>query len=147
MVCLLSFFVFFRRFRASDGLKKHVTVEAFICYWLSRYILLSGPKDDINVYVFPLVVCIAGGKRLSLGPLYLRLMYATLDECMKNIIASVGPYGIVTLVNSAFLQIFLRECFKSIAPKPVEFRLIVVTEEIVDNKRKKKKSNPYTSRA
>lgn len=52
-------------FRFREGRGKGVMLEAFLSYWLSRFILLNGPKDGINPYVFPLAVCLAKGKRLS----------------------------------------------------------------------------------
>lgn len=82
-------------------------VEAFLSYWLSIYILLSGPEDGINVYKFPLTVCLAKRKKLSLDPLYLGSLYSWLDECVCNITTSMARYDLVTYVDSAFLQIFL----------------------------------------
>lgn len=45
-----------RRFRGGEGRGKGVTLEAFLSYWLSRYILPSGPEDGINAYVFTLAI-------------------------------------------------------------------------------------------
>lgn len=44
------------------------------------------------------------------------------------------------------LQIFLWERFRSIAPRPTEFKSVVITEEEVDGEAKRMKSHPYTLR-
>lgn len=77
-------------------------MKAFLSYWLSRYVLPSGPEDSINAYVFPPAVLLVRGKRLSLGPLYLRSLYARLDECVLNITASVGRYDVAIHVDTDF---------------------------------------------
>lgn len=41
-------------------------------YWLSRFVLPSGPEDGINSYVSPIAIRFANGKKLPLGPVYLR---------------------------------------------------------------------------
>lgn len=70
---LVALFLF-RIFRGDEGLQKKVTVEDFLSYWLSRYVLSSGPEDGINAYVFPLVV------RLTRGKNYDWVLY-TWDRC------------------------------------------------------------------
>lgn len=60
-----------RCFLGSEGRGKGVTPQAFLSYWLSKYILPSGPEDGINAYIFPLAIRLPRGKRLRLGLLYL----------------------------------------------------------------------------
>lgn len=129
------------------GWKKNVTVEAFLSFWLSRYVLPSGPEDGINAYVFPLAVRLARGKKLSLGPLYLGLLYARVDECVRNITSSMGGYDVFTHVDSAFIQIFLWKRFGRIVLRPAEFDPVVITEEMVGGKSKRTKRAPYMPRA
>lgn len=71
--------------------------------------------------MFPLVVCLARGRRLPLNPLYLGLLYTRLDERVQSIITFMVRYNVVTYMDMP----------------------VVVSEEVVDNKRKKKKSHPY----
>lgn len=117
-----------------------MTVEAFLSYCPSRYVLSSCPDDGINAYVLPLVVHLTSGKKLLLGPLYLGSLHARLDECIQNFTSSVGHYDVVTHVYSAFLKIFLWERFGNIATKPLEFDPVTTTDEMVDGKVKKTKS-------
>lgn len=104
MVLSLVAWFLFRHFRGDEGLKKNVTVKAFLSYWLSRYVLSSSLKDGINVYVFPFAVRLARGKKLPLGPLCLGSLYTCLDECIRNITPGMGRYDVVTYVDSAFFS-------------------------------------------
>lgn len=44
------------------------------------------------------------------------VIYARLDECVNNILRSIGRYDIVTHTDTCFLQIFLWERYGAIAP-------------------------------
>lgn len=85
---------------------ERVIVEAFLSYWLSRYILLRETKDVISAYMFILPIRLTKGKKLPLGPLHLGLLSARLDECAENITCVVRHYDVVTYADISFLQIF-----------------------------------------
>lgn len=51
---------------------------------------LISPEDDLSLYVFPSAILLANGKKLALSPLYLGSLYAGLDQCMANVVLSVG---------------------------------------------------------
>lgn len=46
-------------------------------------------------------------ERMALASIYLRSLYARLEECVANVIEPLGHYDVVTHVNSSFLQMFL----------------------------------------
>lgn len=62
-------------------------VEALLSYWLSWYIHSSDLEDGIDAYVFPLAIRLVEEKKLPLGTLYLKSLYAQLDECANNILS------------------------------------------------------------
>lgn len=67
-------------------------VEAFLAYWLPWYILLSGPDNGLNLFIFLLAIQIAKGSKLALPPLYLGCLY-TIRSVSKT---SLSQSGIMT---------------------------------------------------
>lgn len=49
-------------------------------------------------------------------PVYLGSLYERLDECVNNIVCSVGRYDVVTHADTIFLQMFLWERFGILSP-------------------------------
>lgn len=48
------------------GIGNDLEFEAMLAYWLSCYVLPSGPTDGLNPYMFPLAIRLAKGERLGL---------------------------------------------------------------------------------
>lgn len=69
-----------------------------------------------------MAVLLAQGKRLPLAAWYLGVLYARLDEATRNVTRSMGRYAVVSYVDANFLQLFLWERFKGLAPKPRAFK-------------------------
>lgn len=69
-------------------------------------------------FVFPLVILLAKGKRLALAPLYLGSLFDWLDECVCNIVHSVGHCDVVAHADTAFLQMFISESWGCITKSP-----------------------------
>lgn len=92
-------------------IKTEVVLEVMLAFWLSWYILPSGPEDGIHPYVFFLAVKLAKGEKLSLAPIFLSSLFYRLDECVHNLSKFMGRYNVVSYANSAFLQLFLWERF------------------------------------
>lgn len=46
-------------------------LEAFQPYWLSPYVLPSGPEDGLNHFVFLIAIQIVEGAKSALAPLFL----------------------------------------------------------------------------
>lgn len=63
-------------------------LEALLSYWLSWFVLLSRLADRLNNYVFLVVVVLVEGETLALEPIYLGSLFAQLEECVNNIVAS-----------------------------------------------------------
>lgn len=57
--------------------------------WVYRGIMVhlpSGPKDNLNPYVFPFGILIGEGVQFTLALFYLGSLYTWLDECVGNIV-------------------------------------------------------------
>lgn len=83
------------------------------------------------------------GEKLTLVPIYLRSLYARLEE-WYNLPRPVGRCDLIAYAVTWFLQIFLWERFVAIAPKPVEFLAIEMVENLVD---RVKRHNHKTTRS
>lgn len=85
---------------------------------------------DPPLCILSLFKKLAKGERLELAPIFLGSLFYRLDECVQNQLKSMGRYTVVSYANSAFLQLFLWERFKGLAPQPVQFEAVnVVTVE------------------
>lgn len=80
-----------------------IMVDPVLSYWLSWFIILSDPIDVL--IFFSMAILLAQGERLALGPI--RVAICELDECVNNILRSVGRYDVVPHADTYFLQIFL----------------------------------------
>lgn len=60
------------------------------------------------------------GEKLALVPFYLGSLFFRSDECVKNIVRSVGRYHVVSHADTAFIQVFLWELFGTLS-KPHSF--------------------------
>lgn len=76
----------------------------------------------MDTFVFPMALLIPQEKRLSLTLWFLDSLYARLDECSRKITRSFGRYNVVSCVDANFLQLFLWEQFRVLAPQPREFK-------------------------
>lgn len=90
-------------------------------YWLSWFIFSSELENKLNDYVYPSKVHLAKGKKATLAIVYLRSLYAHLEECVADMSRSLGRYDVVSHIDSVFLQMFLWECFGSLASNPEEY--------------------------
>lgn len=50
-------------FTKGSGAASEVKAGAMLSFWLSWYVLSSGPEDGINAFVFPLAIRVARGKK------------------------------------------------------------------------------------
>lgn len=48
------------------------------------------PENGLNPFIFPLAILLVKGKKLALARLYLGLLYAHMDECVSNVVCSMG---------------------------------------------------------
>lgn len=72
------------------GATSEVVLEVMLAFWLLWYVLPSGPKDDINYYVFPLAIRLAKGEKVALAPIFLGSLYYRLDECVQSLMNLMG---------------------------------------------------------
>lgn len=66
-----------------------LVVGTMFSYWLSWFLCPSGPKDGINSFVFPIGIHLVKGENLAQAPIYLKSLYARLDECINNVLRLV----------------------------------------------------------
>lgn len=111
-------------FTEGAGVKTSIVLEAMVAFWLSWYVLPCGLEDEIHPYVFSLAVKLAKGEQLAPALIFLGSLFFRLDECAQSRLKSMGRYTVVFYANSAFLQLFLWERFKSLAPQPVQFEAV-----------------------
>lgn len=116
-----------------------------LSYWLSWFVFLSGLEDGINLFIFLMAIILVKEERLGLTPIYFGSLYSNLDECMANVVRSIGTYDMVTHTDTIFLQIFFLKWFGALAPKPV--CSIEMINTIVEGVKKQKWSAPYKLRA
>lgn len=121
-------------------------LEPFLSYWLSRYILSSGPKDSINAYVFLLAVRLAKGKRLPLEPPYLGHFSLVRPVCSKHYLRG-GAIRCGEPRGQQLPSYFPQEDFSNIAPRPMEIKEVTFFDLVVDDEvRKKKKRHTFMPR-
>lgn len=107
-------------------------LKAMLSFWLSWYVLSSGPEDSINAYVFPMAIRLARGEKVALAPIFLGSLFYRLNECVQTLIRSMGRYIVASYAQMAFLQMFLWERFKSYSPQPTTFKattMMIVEDE------------------
>lgn len=71
-----------------------LVVEGLLVYLLSWFILPSGLKDGLKNFIFPLQFLLGKARSLPLAPRYFSLLYDCLDECVDNIVRSVGRHDV-----------------------------------------------------
>lgn len=103
-----------------------VRLEAMLSFWLSWHVLLSGPEDGINAYVFPIAIRLARGEKVALTPIFLGSLFYRLYECVHNLISSMGCHTMALYAQTAFLQMFLWERFKNYGPQTSTFEAITM---------------------
>lgn len=59
-------------------------------------------------------------------------LFFRLDECVKNIVKSVGWYNVVTHADTAFLHMFISEPLETVSLKHVQFDDVEMVEREVD---------------
>lgn len=90
-----------------EGRTNAIEFKAILQHWLSRYVLPSGLEDSLNSSVFPLKILLAKEKRLALASFYLGSLFFRLEECVKNIVQSVGHYhGVIMLTPLLFKSFY-----------------------------------------
>lgn len=62
---------------------------------------------------------------LFLAPLHLKSLYARYEECVGNVVRSVGRYDVDAHVESCFLPMLLWERFSILAPKLMDYPEVV----------------------
>lgn len=85
------------------GTASEVVLEAMLAFWLSWYVLSSGPEDGINSYVFPLAIKLAKGEKFALTPVFLGSLFYRLDKCVQSLVRLMGQYTVASYAHTVFL--------------------------------------------
>lgn len=80
---------------------------------------------------------------LALTRIYQGWLYARLDECITNIVQSIGRYDVLIHAYTSFLQMFLWEHFRALVPKLVEFATMEMEEVVTVAGTRKNASSLY----
>lgn len=86
-VIYVSWILFFVE---EEGSPSGVVVEALPSYWLTCLYCRVDRKMVWIATFFPLAILLAKGKRLALTPVYLRSLIIRPDECLNNVVRSLG---------------------------------------------------------
>lgn len=70
---------------------------------------------------------------MVIAPIYLGSLCTQLDECVLNVMRSLGPYNVVSHVDYVFLQMFLWERFGNFAATYDEYSATVACRVIIVN--------------
>lgn len=131
-------------FRWGQGEPKRAGVGALLSYWLSFFVLPSGPQDSLNSYLFPLVIVLAYKEKLALAPIYLGSLFAKLDQCVANNVSSLCRCDVVTHAGTSFQQIFLWKQFGALVPQLTEYPVTVPGKVLsVDGSRRTKADDVF----
>ncbi|XP_010675659.2 uncharacterized protein LOC104891641 [Beta vulgaris subsp. vulgaris] len=99
--------------------------EAFLCLWLSRYVLPADDRSTMNKSVFQIAVLLARGTKIALAPAVLACIYRDL-RLLKEKIVSLRDLGdqddtnvtkVVLWAPLQLLQVWIWERFPTLSPK------------------------------
>nr|XP_011462096.1 PREDICTED: uncharacterized protein LOC105350834 [Fragaria vesca subsp. vesca] len=90
--------------------------EAFLVFWLSRYIFHDG-RDCVNKAVFSIAVRLARGVRIALAPAVLANIYRDLCLLKRTIVAS-NEFKVVIKSPFHLIQVWAWERFLELRPRP-----------------------------
>ncbi|XP_075524283.1 uncharacterized protein LOC142556685 [Primulina tabacum] len=109
------------KFMSSGSEVEH---QAFLAYWLSRFVFPKFAKDSIGETVIPLAIHLSRGTRIALAPAVLASMYKDLRLLKEVLDASRKPSsngGFLKVKLSAplqLLQVWIWERFPTLQPRP-----------------------------
>ncbi|KAM0825674.1 hypothetical protein ACQ4PT_069413 [Festuca glaucescens] len=81
-----------KHFLTDTDMETVIEHAAFHALWLTRFVLPGHPESTMHQSLFPLVVRMARGDRVALGPAVLASLYHDLRE-MKTYLVAVGAFG------------------------------------------------------
>lgn len=77
-------------FNDGAGKKSTCQLATFFAYWLTHFVFPSPPDDWFNLFVFPMAALLAPRNPIALGPWFLGSLFRRPDECVHNVVRSVG---------------------------------------------------------
>ncbi|XP_021758859.1 uncharacterized protein LOC110723794 [Chenopodium quinoa] len=113
------------------GLDSGIEHEAFLSYWLSRFVLPTFPCDVIVKKYFKIAIILASGFQRSLAPAVLASIYRDLSLLKSTMVNSVGIEGdgfddlvkVTVWAPLQSVQVWAWERFPEFRPSPVLVQL------------------------
>ncbi|XP_019465359.1 PREDICTED: uncharacterized protein LOC109363553 [Lupinus angustifolius] len=104
-------------FMANNG--SQVEHEAFLSFWLSRFVFPSDSRNSILKSVFPIAIHLARGTRIALAPAILASIYRDLTLLNSNIIAiDKNNFRVTLWAPFQLVQVWAMERFQALQPQP-----------------------------
>ncbi|KAK7387063.1 hypothetical protein VNO78_27553 [Psophocarpus tetragonolobus] len=99
--------------------KRKVEHEAFLCCWLSRFVLRGTSYRSILNVAFPIAIHLARGTRLALAPVILASIYRDLSLLNNKIrIATAVKLEVILWAPFQLVQVWALERFPALQPHP-----------------------------
>lgn len=112
-----------KHFMESESKLEH---EAFLVYWLQRFVFPEDSYDTISTTVIPIAILLAHGNRIALGPAVLAGIYRDLSLLNSTIQKSATTprenSRVTTWAPFQLVQVWALERFQALKPRPCETR-------------------------
>ncbi|KAL5077542.1 hypothetical protein RYX36_016526 [Vicia faba] len=107
-------------FMESESIVEH---EAFLVYWLSRFVFPADAYEIILKSVVPIAIHLAHGNRIALAPAVLASIYRDLSllnsVITKNVTATMKSLQVTIWSPFQLVQIWALERFLTLKPRPI----------------------------
>ena len=112
-------FAWMRHFMETESKVEH---EAFLVYWLSRFVFPSDSYDTISKAVFPIAIHLAHGDKIALAPAVLASIYRDLtlfnSTINENATTTIKSFRETIWAPFQLVQIWALERFQALKPRP-----------------------------
>jgi hypothetical protein len=115
--------VWMKHFMENESKVEH---EAFLVYWLSRFVFPEDSYNIISTTFIPIAILLAHGNRIALAPAVLASIYRDLTLLNSTIQKSATTprenFRVTILAPFQLVQVWALERFRALKPRPCETR-------------------------